>query len=97
MELMTAFRRTKLGAGRAYILAIVLKIDYIALLWVSSLPYLFDPFDHTFISFLNIVLISSSLQGDCATRYYEGFALSHETGAVVGRAPTTRSSGLGRP
>lgn len=54
------------------ILALILKIDYIALLWASSLPHLFGPFGHTFISFLSIVLISSSLQGDCATRYYEG-------------------------
>ena len=53
------------------ILAVILKIDYIALLWASNSPYLFGPFGYTFISFLGIVLISDSLQGDCAARYYE--------------------------
>jgi hypothetical protein len=76
---MMAFRRTKLAPEEheleghyGSILAVILKIDSIALMGASSLPYLFRPFGHTFTSFLSTVLVASSLQGDCATRYYEG-------------------------
>jgi hypothetical protein len=90
---MMAFRRRKLAPKEhtleghyGSILAVILKIDSIALLWASSLPYLFGSFGHTFTS-----LISSSLQASSRYTLLRGLALSHGTGAVVGRAPTTPS------
>jgi hypothetical protein len=106
---VTAFRRTNLALEEhaleghyGSILAVILRIDSVALMWASSLPYLFGSFGHTFTS-----LISSSLQaialhvttGACTksrNRCCGGTSSDHSERGKMSIAEQTQRSKVGR-